>query len=118
EDIPAWIAASNGDLARAAIEAGLADRTGTRTEWGQRLAQIAGKDEWDDTPGSFVHTEYDAWLAETEPKRPGDGIGVITIAGEISDGMAGPGEAGAERIVTLLDEALDDDLKALVVRVD
>jgi protease-4 len=43
---------------------------------------------------------------------------VITIAGEISDGSAGPGEAGAERITRLLDDALDDDLAALVVRVD
>ena len=31
---------------------------------------------------------------------------------------AGPGEAGAERISHLLDDALDDDLAALVVRVD
>jgi protease-4 len=43
---------------------------------------------------------------------------VITIAGEISDGDAGPGEAGAERISRLLDNALDDDFAALVVRVD
>src|SRR5690606_2728650 len=35
-----------------------------------------------------------------------------------SDGRAGPGEAGAQRIGKLLDDALDDDLKALVVRVD
>src|SRR5690606_5917855 len=55
---------------------------------------------------------------EIEPKEKGEKIGVITIAGEISDGMAGPGEAGAERIGALLDEALDDNLKALVVRVD
>ena len=118
EDIPAWLAASNGDLAKAAIEAGLADRTGTRVEWGERLAELAGKDSWDETPGAFAHIEYDAWLAEIEPDKPGDRIGVITIAGEISDGMAGPGAAGAERIVQLLDDALDDDLKALVVRVD
>ena len=45
-------------------------------------------------------------------------IGVITIAGDISDGNAGPGEAGAARIAKLLDDALDDDLAALVVRVD
>ncbi|MBC7159560.1 MAG: S49 family peptidase, partial [Porphyrobacter sp.] len=45
-------------------------------------------------------------------------IGVITIAGEISDGEAGPGEAGAQRIARLLDDALDDGLAGLVVRVD
>ena len=42
----------------------------------------------------------------------------MTIAGEIVDGDAGPGTAGGERIAKLLDEALEDDLKGLVVRVD
>jgi protease-4 len=117
-DIPAWLAASGGDLAKASLEAGLADRIGTRIEWGERVAEIAGGDDWDETPGAFAHSELDAWLADNEPDEAGAKIGVITIAGEISDGMAGPGEAGAERIGRLLDDALDDDLEALVVRVD
>jgi protease-4 len=117
-DIPAWLAASHGDLARAALEAGLVDKIGTRVAWGERVAEVAGDDDWDDMPGAFAHTELDAWLEETKPDEPGAKIGVITIAGEISDGEAGPGEAGAERITKLLDDALDDDLKALVVRVD
>src|SRR5690606_14677209 len=76
-DIDAWLAASEGDLARAALEAGLADRIGTRVEWGERVAAIAGEDRWDDTPGAFAHSPYDAWLAEIEPKTPGAKIGVI-----------------------------------------
>jgi protease-4 len=124
--IPQWIEASNGDLARATLRAGLADTIGTRVEWGERVAKIAGDDEWDETPGTFAATEIDPWLAEIGPAEPegrsfagGTGaIGVVTIAGEISDGQSGPGSAGAERITRLLDEALDDDLKALVVRVD
>jgi len=117
-EIPAWLEASDGDLAKAAIAAGLADRTGTRVEWGERVAAVSGADDWDDLPGAFAHTELEAWLAEIKPDEPGEAIGVITIAGEISDGEAGPGEAGAMRIERLLDEALDDDLKALVVRVN
>ncbi|HYD25436.1 MAG TPA: signal peptide peptidase SppA [Croceibacterium sp.] len=117
-DISGWLEASGGDLAKAAIAAGLADRAGTRVEWGERVAQIAGEDDWDEAPGAFAHSELDAWLEETKPDEPGKAIGVITIAGEISDGMAGPGEAGAERIGELLDDALEDDLAALVVRVD
>lgn len=117
-DVPAWIEASNGDLAKAAIAAGLADRAGTRVEWGERVAQIAGEDGWDNRPGAFAHTGLDAWLADNPPPRGGKAIGVITIAGEISDGRAGPGESGAERIAGLLDEALEADLEALVVRVD
>ncbi len=118
QDVTAWLAASEGDIAKATVAAGLADRTGTREEWGDRVAKVAGDDEWDEAPGAFAHTEYDAWLASIEPDEPGKSIGVITIAGEISDGEAGPGEAGAERIVRLLDDALDDDFAALVVRVD
>jgi len=117
-DVAAWLDASDGDLAKAALAAGLADRIGTRIEWGDHLAEIAGKASWDDTPGAFAHSEFDAWLAEIEPDKRGAAIGVITIAGEISDGRAGPGSAGAQRIGKLLDDALDDDLKALVVRVN
>jgi protease-4 len=117
-DVPAWLAASKGDLAKAAVEAGLADKIGTRVEWGERVAKIAGEDDWDESPGAFAHSTLDAWLADTKPDEPGKKIGVITVAGEISDGDAGPGEAGAKRIVRLLDDALDDDLAALVVRVD
>lgn len=118
KDAPAWLAASNGDLAKAAIAAGLVDREGTRVEWGERVAELAGTANWDRTPGAFAHTELDAWLAASEPASKGKAIGVVTIAGEISDGEAGPGEAGATRIARLLDEALDQDLGALVVRVD
>ncbi len=117
-DVGSWLAASNNDIARATVEAGLADRIGTQVEWGERLAEIVGEDRWDYAPGAFAHTALDAWLAETEPTKTGDAIGVITIAGQISDGQAGPGEAGAERIVRLLDDALDDGFKALVVRID
>jgi protease-4 len=117
-DVPAWIAASQGDLAKAAISAGLVDKIGTKVDWGARVAQLAGRDTWSEKPGAFAATELDPWLAETKPGKPGGKIGVITIAGEISDGMAGPGEAGGERIARLLDQALDDHLKALLVRVD
>jgi protease-4 len=118
QELPQWIAASNGDLAQAAIAAGLADRSGTRIEWGERIAKIAGEDRWDKKPGAFAHTPYETWLASVPAPRPGRRIAVITVSGEISDGMAGPGSAGAERIVGLLDDALDDEPAALVVRID
>lgn len=114
----AWVKAAGGNLAEAAKDAGLVDRIGSRTEFGIRLAELAGKDRVDETPGSFAHTGFDAWIAANNEKQPGKGIGVITIAGEIVDGNAGPGIAGGDRITGLLDEALDDDLAALVVRVD
>lgn len=113
-----WIAASRGDLARAALAAGLVDKLGSRVEFGQRVAEIAGADSWSSSPGAFAATDLAPWLAANPPSAKGRSIGVITIAGELVDGDAGPGVAGGERIASLLDDALDDDLAALVVRVD
>ena len=126
QDVVALIGANGGDTARAAIAAGLVDKAGTLDDWGKQVAARAGTDPLDKAPGAFAHTTLDAWLAELGPEAPtasfmGAGpsrIGVVTIAGEITDGTAGPGSAGAERIVAALDDALDDNLAGLVVRVD
>ncbi|KLE32404.1 signal peptide peptidase SppA [Aurantiacibacter luteus] len=120
-DVEGWLAGSENDLARAALAAGLVDRIGTRIEWGEAIATVVGEDTWTKDPGTFASTDFDPWIADLDAGLDlGDGgkIGVVTIAGTISDGEAGPGSAGAERIAGLLDDALDDDLKALVVRVD
>ena len=120
-DIGAWLGASGDDAAKAALAAGLADKIGTREEWGARIAQEVGEDDWSELPGAFAATAFDPFLANI-----GNGldlgssgtVGVITIAGQIGDGDGGPGTAGALRIERLLNEALDDDLAGLVVRVD
>ncbi len=113
-----WLAAAGGDAATAAKSSGLVDRLGDRVEFGKRVAEVAGKDRWDEKPGAFAYTEFDPWLADNPLRDEGDAIGVVTIAGEIVDGDAGPGTAGGDRIAEILDNALNDDLKGLVVRVD
>ena len=113
-----WLKASGGDAAKAAKAVGLVDRIGNEVQFGARVAELAGKDPTDKTPGSFAHTSLKAWLAVNKPKTPGKAIGVVTVAGEIVDGDAGPGIAGGERIAQLLDEAQTEDLAALVVRID
>ena len=113
-----WIDGAGGDLAKAALSGGLVDKLGDRAEFGARVAEIAGKDSWSAKPGSFAASELPAFLADVGTKTGGKAIGVITVAGEIVDGEAGPGTAGGTRIADALDEALDDDLAGLVVRVD
>jgi len=113
-----WFAAAKGDPATAAKSAGLVDRLGDRVQFGKRVAEIAGADEWDEMPGNYARTELAPWLADNPFDSEGDAIGVVTIAGEIVDGDAGPGQAGGDRIAKILDEALEEDLKGLVVRVD
>ncbi len=117
-DPAGWLKASGGDPAQAALAAGLVDKIGDPVTFGNRVAELAGKDPHSKLPGAFAHTGLRTWLAANQPKHPGKPIGVITIAGEIVDGKAGPGVAGGERIAQLLDEAQDQDLAALVVRVD
>jgi len=117
-DVIGWIGAAGGDLADAALTAGLVDKLGDRIQFGERVAEIAGKPPGDETPGAFAASELDSYLADLGPPRGGKAIGVVTIAGEIVDGEAGPGIAGGKRIADMLDAALAQDLAALVVRVD
>jgi len=113
-----WLATGGGDLATASRKAGLVDKLGDRVEFGNRVASIVGADAWDQYPGSFAYTDFDTWLADKRPEKPGRAIGVVTIAGEIVDGDAGPGTAGGDRIARVLNEALQQDFAGLVVRVD
>ncbi|MEM8725021.1 MAG: signal peptide peptidase SppA [Pseudomonadota bacterium] len=117
-DPVAWVQASDGDLATAALSAGLVDKLGSPAEFGARVAEIAGEDTWSEAPGSYAKTELGPFLAATTPSQSGKAIGVVTVAGTIVDGEAGPGTAGGARIARILDEALDDDLAGLVVRVN
>lgn len=113
------IAAAGGDAAKAAQAAGLVDRIGDRESFGARVTQIAGSDpDMSGVPGSYAATPMSAWIAANPMATTGRPIGVITVAGEIVDGEAGPGTAGAETIVRLLNEELDEDFAALVVRIE
>lgn len=109
--------ASRGDLATAALRAGLVDRLGDETAFAERVAQLAGEDDAADGPG-FAALQLDAYSRAHAAPATGD-IGVLTVAGEIVDGEAGPGIAAGESIARLLREALEQgDIKALVVRID
>ena len=114
----AWFKAAGGDGAAAAKSAGLVDRIGDRVEFGKRVAELVGKDTTDERPGAFAHSNLKAWLAANPPQRGGKAIGVVTVAGNIVDGDAGPGTAGGDRIADLLDSADTKGLAALVIRVD
>ena len=114
----ARFAEAGGDMAKAALAAGLVDRVGDRTDYGKRIASIVGSDD-EDVPGSFKTIKYGAW-SKANPAGDDNGkVGVLTIAGEIVDGDAPNGTAGGETIRTILRQGLEDnDLRALVVRID
>jgi len=113
-----FIEAAGGDMARAALQAGLVDHVGDRTAFGRRMAQLAGEHR-EKVPGSYRAVHYDAWVDRNPVGETGGEIGVLTVAGMIVDGEAALGTAGAETIVENLENGLRDrNLKALVVRVD
>lgn len=112
------VAAAGGDMAQAAVAAGLVDRLGDRTAFGKRLAEIVGAED-EKVPGSFNAIRLDQWIAANPASQTGGKIGVVTVAGNIVDGQAGPGTAGGDTIADQIDKGLKEkNLKALVVRVD
>ncbi len=113
-----WVEASAGDLAQAAKAAGLVDRLGSRAAFDARVVALVGEDPWSEELNAWPATRFDAWIEDNPGPRDGKAIAVVTVAGEIVDGDAGPGTAGGERIAMLLDEALAEEPAALVVRVD
>jgi protease-4 len=111
------VAAAGGDMAKAALAAGLVDKVGDRGQFARRIAEITGT-QHEAVASSFRHVAYDDWIS-VNPAPQGGRIGIVTVAGEIVDGEAGLGTAGAETIVRSLEEGLrNNDLKAIVLRVD
>ena len=114
-DPVAAAASGGGSLSRAALRLKLVDRIGERRAFHARLAELGGAD--DDSTGGFKRIGLAAYLRQLEPDS--GPIGVVTVAGEIIDGEAGPGMAAAETIAKAIEDGLEKDtLKALVVRID
>ncbi len=118
KDPVAWLNASAGDLAQASLKAGLVDKLGDAVEFGERVKEIAGADGSDKTQGTYAHSTMSALLAAHPADNSGKAVAVVTVAGSIVDGKAGPGTAGGDRIAGLIDEANADDAAALVLRID
>lgn len=106
-----------GDAARAALALKLVDHSGDVHAFADRLAEVAGENS--DNPLGFAGVSMEDYLlAHPAGKAPGK-VGVVSVVGDIVDGEAGPGMAGADTIAGLIADALaEDGISALVVRVD
>jgi protease-4 len=112
------VVAANGDVAKSNLALGIVDKLGDRMAFGKRVAEIAGAPSGKPV-GTFNRIKLDDFVAANPLPTGGDAIGVITIAGEIVDGKAGPGKAAGDSVSALLLKGLaNKNLKALVVRVD
>jgi protease-4 len=109
--------AAGGDLGKAAVGFGLVDHVGTHEAYEARLAKLGGEDSA--APAGYKQIKLADYVADKVSDNSSGSIGVVTIAGMIVDGKAGPGTAGGTSISNLIDKAVGEgDLKALVVRVD
>jgi len=127
-DIPAYIAQLpqrlgrfGGDGARAALDAGLVDELGSRDAFDAAMVKLVGEDDLADW-GHYAGVSLDDYLGAIagQQKSKGDAVGVVYVTGSIVDGEARRGTAGSATIRAALEDALEknDDIKALVVRVD
>ena len=109
------IAAAGGDMAKAALAAGLVDKVGERSDFEARLAQLGVKS---DGPSGYSRIRLASYITDKVDRNPRGPIGVVTVAGTIVDGSAAPGTAGGDTIAKQIDKGLHQGIKALVVRVD
>jgi protease IV len=109
----------DGDLAKLALDRGLADKLATREQARQLLKSMGAPDESGETFRQVNWSDYlGMQVAEKLPdSRPQ--VAVVVAQGEIVQGEQAQGEVGATTTVRLLRQARDDDqVKAVVLRVD
>jgi protease-4 len=116
-NLNAAVAASGGDMAKAALANGLVDRIGSRREFEQRLAELGGK-AGDRADVGFARIKLGSYVSDAVERNPKGPIGIVTIAGMIVDGKAGPGSAGGDTIAREIEDGVRHGIKALVVRID
>ncbi len=111
----------DGDLAKLALDAGLVTHLEGRFRVEERLAEITGEDE---DAHSYQGIDYAAYLANVHSSRalsskPVDKVAVIVASGEIVPGEQQPGTIGSDTLAgQLRDARFDDDVKAVVLRID
>ncbi|MEO7634090.1 MAG: signal peptide peptidase SppA [Sphingomicrobium sp.] len=116
KDMNGAVAAAGGDMAKAALNAGLVDKLGERRQFEARLVALGGKGRTKD--GAFSKIPLAAYIGDKVDRSPDGKIGVVTIAGMIVDGKAAAGTAGGDTIAKAIERGVRDDIQALVVRID
>ncbi len=115
------VAATRGQAAEVALKAGLVTGVKSRVDVDKILIGMVGQD---DSNGSFNAVSAQDYVrvvhAEKKVKSAGTPkIGVVVASGEILDGDQPPGSVGGDSTARLIREArMDDDVKAVVLRVD
>jgi protease-4 len=116
-DMPGAVERAGGDMAQAALRAGLVDKIGDRHAFEARLAELGGTDS--DETGGFKRIKLSSYVNDRVDQSPSGPIGIVTVAGMIVDGKAWGGSAGGDTVAQLIGKGIrDKGVKALVVRID
>lgn len=119
--LPQRLGAAGGDQSKAALDAKLVDAIGTRSDFNDAMVKLVGKGE-PRSFGTYNGVSIDRYLTAQESLMPASGpaVGIVYVSGNIVDGEAPRGTAGAVTISRAVAHALaeNDDIKALVVRID
>ncbi len=113
--------AAKGDGAKLALQAGLVTGAKTSMQVEQRVSDLVGEDDDTHSYRAISQTDYVRVMHAAQTLH-GDGkshIAVVIAAGEILDGDQPPGTVGGTSTARLIRKArFDDDIKALVLRID
>jgi protease-4 len=116
DELPQRMAAANGNAAKVALDWKLVDGLKTRDEV---RAMLIKRGVYDDSNKTFRQIGFDDYVAHYPDKKLGDAVAVVVAAGDITEGMGGPGMVGGLSTSNLIRAAREDkDVKALVLRVN
>jgi protease-4 len=116
ESLPERMENAGGSAAKVALQAKLVDGLKTRDELRDLMIKRGAPD---DDNKSFRQIGFYDYLSRHPQKQFGDAVGVVVAAGSITDGDGGPGVIGGRSMANLIRQAREDDnIKALVLRVD
>ncbi|WP_143869688.1 signal peptide peptidase SppA [Catenovulum sediminis] len=111
---------ANYDHAQYALNNNWVDQLATREEIEQVLAEQVG---WTDNKRSYNKINFQQYLTLVQspilPDKSGDKVALVVAKGTIYDGTKPAGEIGGDSTAKLLERArLDDQVKAVVIRID
>jgi protease-4 len=108
-------------MARVAFAQGLVTALRTREQVSDDLKSTVGEDDSTHSFRGVELADYIANVRSEEVLTPGSGnkIGVIVASGDILDGQQPPGTVGGDSTAEIIRDArFDDDVKAVILRVD
>lgn len=112
---------TKGDFAQLALARQLVTELKTREQVIEQLRQQVGEDDDDH---SYKRVYFEDYLAAEHAEHPLENrghnkVGIVIAAGEIVDGERTAGTVGGDSMAELLRQArYDDDIKAVVLRID